>query len=218
MTIRPIRIWGRASAYNVQKALWALAETGVAFERIEAGGGTGGLDSAEFLAMNPNGRIPVLDDGEAIVWESNAVIRYLAARYAPGSLWPEDAGVRSYADRWMEWYQNNLHRPFMDLFWGLVRTPERERDWPVLNRLIGECARHYTLLDRELAARAWLGGDRFTMGDIPAGTSLYRYFVMDIERPALPNVTRWYERLAERAAYREHVMRPFGELVGRREF
>lgn len=218
MTTRPIRIWGRASAYNVQKALWALAETDVEFERIEAGGGAGGLDSTEFLAMNPNGRIPVLDDGEVIVWESNAVIRYLAARYARGTLWPEDAGARSYADRWMEWYQNNLHRPFMDLFWGLVRTPERERDWPVLNRLIGECARHYALLDRELAARAWLGGDRFTMGDIPAGTSLYRYFAMDIERPALPNVTRWYEGLAERAAYREHVMRPFDELVGRLEF
>ncbi|MCP5149265.1 MAG: glutathione S-transferase [Ectothiorhodospiraceae bacterium] len=218
MSARPVRIWGRASAFNLQKALWGLAETGIAFERIDAGGAFGGLDAPEFRAMNPNGRIPVVDDGEAVVWESNAVIRYLAARYASGTLWPESPAARSEADRWMEWFQNNLYRPFMDLFWGLVRTPEAQRDWPRIEALVATCAGHYRLLDQHLATRPYLGGDRFTMGDIPAGTSLYRYFAMDIDRPDVPNVQRWYDRLRVRAPYQAHVMVPFDDLVGRLDF
>ena len=213
-----VRIWGRANAFNVQKAMWALAETGVAFERIDVGGGFGGLDAPEFRAMNPNGRIPVIADGEAVVWESNAVVRYLAARYAAGTLWPEDPGARSHADRWMDWYQNHLHRSFMDLFWGFVRMPERERNWPHLNGLIANCAQQMQVLDRHLGSQRFLGGDQFTMGDIPAGTCLYRYFEMDIERPDVPNVLRWYGELRARPAYAQHVAMPFDDLVGRKDY
>lgn len=218
MSETAIRIWGRANAFNVQKALWTLGEIGVPFERVDLGGGFGGLDDPAFRAMNPNGRIPVIDDGGVIVWESNAVVRYLAARYASGTLWPADPGERSEADRWMDWYQNHLHRAFMDLFWGLVRAPERERDWPKINRLTAECAERFQFLDRHLADNPYLGGEAFTMGDIPAGTSLYRYFEMDIERPDIPNVRRWYDALRGREPFATYVALPFDDLIGRKGY
>lgn len=214
----PIRIWGRASAFNVQKALWALAECGRAFERIEAGGAAGGLDQPGFVAMNPVGRIPVIDDGGTVVWESNAVVRYLAARYAAGTLWAIDPGERSLADRWMDWFQNHLYRDFMDLFWALVRTPAADRDGARIEALVARSAEGFALLDRHLERHAFVAGDAFTIGDIPVGTSAYRYFEMDIARPALPNVDRWYRELATRPGYRAHVMLPFDDLAGRTTF
>lgn len=213
-----IRIWGRANAFNVQKAMWVLGETGVPFERIDVGGSFGGLDDAAFRSMNPNGRIPVIDDDGVIVWESNAIVRYLAARYAAGTMWPQSPAERSFADRWMDWYQNHLHRDFMDLFWGLVRQPERERNWPRINTLIAQCADRFMFLDAHLANNRYLGGETFTIGDVPAGTTLYRYFEMDIERPDIPNVERWYRDLLARPAYAAHVAMPFTDLIGRKDY
>ena len=213
-----LRIWGRANAFNVQKAMWAIGEVGVPYECIDAGGSFGGLDAPVFLAMNPYGRIPVIDDGGVIAWESNAIIRCLAAKYAAGNLWPEDPGARVGADKWMDWNQNHLYHDFIDLFWGYVRTPERERDWPRLNLLIDRCAKGFSFLDRHLSANDYLAGSMFTMADIPAGTSLYRYFELDIEHPEIPHVRRWYARLCERPAYQKHVMLPFSDLVGRKTF
>jgi glutathione S-transferase len=104
------------------------------------------------------------------------------------------------------------------LFWGYYRTPEDQRNWPRLHNLIASCARHYELLDRHLARQPYLAGDRLTMADVPAGTTLYRYFGLEIDRPPTPNVEAWYRRLSARAAYREHVMVPFEELRGRLEY
>jgi glutathione S-transferase len=213
-----LKLWGRRSAFNVQKVMWLVGELGLPHERVEVGGGFGGLDDPAFLAMNPHGRIPVIDDAGLVVWESHAIIRYLAARYGNGTLWPPDVAERSFADRWMDWSATTLQHNFMDLFWGYYRTPDEKRDWPRIRELIERCARHYRLLDAQLAQRPYLAGDRFTMADVPAGTTLYRYFGLDLERPPIPHVEAWYARLTERPAYREHVMVPFAELRGRLAF
>ena len=155
-----LKVWGRCSAFNVQKVMWVVAELGLPHDRIDIGGAFGGLDDPAFLAINPHGRIPVIDDAGLVVWESHAIIRYLCARYGSGTLWPPDAAERSFADRWMDWSATTLQRDFMDLFWGYYRTPDDERDWPRLRELIERCARHYRLLDAQLAQRPYLGGRR----------------------------------------------------------
>lgn len=213
-----LRVWGRRSAFNVQKVMWLIGELGLDHQHVEAGGSFGGLDAPGFLRMNPHGRIPVIDDGGTIVWESHAIIRYLAARYGAGRLWPKDAGARSFADRWMDWSLATLQPAFMDLFWGFYRTPVAKRDWSFIDNAIERCSRHYRLLDTHLARQPYLGADQFTMGDLPAGATLYRYLSLDIKRPDLAHVESWYGRLAERAAYREHVMIPFEDLCGRLDY
>jgi glutathione S-transferase len=213
-----LKVWGRRSAFNVQKVLWLVGELGLPHVHIDVGGSFGGLDDPAFLAMNPHGRIPVVDDDGLVLWESHAVIRYLAARYGSGTLWPPHPADRSFADRWMDWSAATLQRDFMDLFWRYYRTPDEKRDWPHIRKLIESCARHYRLLDRHLAQQPYLAGESFTMADVPAGTTLYRYFGMDVERPDAPHVDAWYRRLVARPAYREHVMVPFAELRGRLDF
>jgi glutathione S-transferase len=211
-----LTVFGRCSSFNLQKVMWLVGELAIEHRHIEAGGRFGGLDTPQFLTMNPHGRVPVIDDGGTIVWESHAILRYLAARYGSGRFWSEDAGERSQADRWMDWSQTALQPDFlMGVFWGFFRTPESERDWPAIRAKVARCARHFRLLDQVLAERRFLGGDAPTLADIPAGTCLYRYFELDIERPSVPNVEAWYGRLRERRAFREHVMVPFAELRGR---
>ena len=213
-----LKVWGRPDAFNVQKVLWLIDELAIAHEHIPLGGSFGGLEDPAFRAMNPHGRVPVIDENGRIVWESHSIIRYLAARHGAGTLWPEQPYDRSLAERWMDWMLASLQRDFMDLFWGYYRTPEADRDLPLIARATERCAQHYALLDRHLAEQPYLAGEAFTMADIPAGTSLYRYFGLDIERPSVPNVDAWYGRLSERPAYRSRVMLPFDHLFGRREF
>ena len=211
-----LKVWGRRSSFNAQKVLWLVGELGLAHEHIPAGGRFSGLDAPSFRAMNPHGRVPVIADGELVVWESHAILRYLAARYDAGGFWRVEPYDRARIDGWMDWSQTALQRDFlMGVFWGLYRTPEAQRDWPAIRNSLARCADHFRLLDDVLADRPFLAGEELSLADIPAGTSLYRYFELDIERPATPNVTAWYRRLQERPAYREHVMLPFAELSGR---
>jgi glutathione S-transferase len=210
-----LKVWGRRNSFNVQKVMWLVGELGLEHERINAGGSFGGLDTPSFLAMNPHGRIPVIvDDDTTTVWESHSIIRYLSARYGSSSLWRGDPAELSFADRWMDWTLATLQRDFMDVFWGFYRTPEAQRNWPMIQDAVSRCARDYTLLDRWLEEKRYLAGDEFSIADIPAGTSLYRYFEIEIERPSIPHVEAWYRRLAARPAYREHVMLPFDDLRG----
>ena len=213
-----LTVWGRRSSFNVQKVLWLVGELGLDHRHIPAGGFHGGLDAPAFVAMTPHGRIPVIDDNGTVVWESHAILRYLAARYGQDRFWSQDPGARSTWDRWMDWAQTTLQPDFVDgVFWGFYRTPEAQRDRPAIRRSLERCAEHFGLLDGWLGDRPYLEGDDLSLADIPAGTTLYRYFELDIPRPSLPNVEAWYRRLQSRPAFREHVMVPFGELFGRLE-
>lgn len=214
-----LKIWGRRSSFNVQKVLWLAGELNLAHEHIPAGGSFGRLDEPAFRALNPHGRVPVLQDGDLAVWESHAILRYLAARYGQKQFCSDDAGERSRADAWMDWSQTALQPAFLTgVFWGFFRTPEPQRDWPAIRSSLARCADHFRLLDSILETRPFLLGERLSLADIPAGTSLYRYFELEIERPAVPHVEAWYRRLAERPAYRAHVMVPFEELRGRLDY
>jgi glutathione S-transferase len=214
-----LTVWGRRSSFNVQKVMWLVDELGLKHRHIEAGGSFGGLDTPEFRAMTPHGKVPVIDDGGTIVWESHAILRYLAARYGQSAFWHQDPAARSHADRWMDWAHTTLQPDFLvGVFWGFYRTPEAQRDMGAVRKKIDLCARHFSLLDRQLEGRDFLLGNALTLADIPAGTALYRYYNIDIDRPKLANVERWYARLQDRPAYRQHVMVPFGELYGRLAF
>jgi glutathione S-transferase len=214
-----LKIWGRRNSINVQKVLWAVGELGLAHEHIPAGGSFGLLDTDEFGALNPNRRVPVIEDDGTIVWESHAIVRYLAAKYGAGTLWPEDPAVRAPADQWADWTLADLQPAFINgVFWGLYRTPENQRNWPAIRKAIARCAILFRLLDRHLETNAYLAGDALTFGDIPAAVQLYRYFELEIDRPSLPHVEAWYERLKARPAYREHVMIAFDDLKGRLAF
>src|SRR5208282_2331017 len=201
-----LRIWGRRNSLNVQKVMWAVGELGLPHERIDAGGPFGGLDTEAFAALNPNRRVPVIDDEGTVVWESHAIVRYLAAKYGAGSLAPNDAGARAQSDMWTDWVLADLQPAFIGVFWNFYRTPEARRNWPLIRQGIARSTILFRLLDRHLETRTFLAGDHLTFGDIPAGAQLYRYFNLEIDRPSLPNVEAWYARLQQREAYRTHVM------------
>jgi glutathione S-transferase len=210
-----LKVWGRRNSINVQKVMWAVGELGIAHERIDAGGPFGGLNDPAFVTMNPMKRVPVIDDGGTVIWESHAIVRYLCAQYGDGRLWSGDNARRSASDIWMEWTQTSLQPAFLNgVFWAFYRTPEAQRDWPAIRQNIQRTAGLFRILDQHLAGRAFVGGEALTMGDIPPGVQLYRYFNLDIERPSLPHVEAWYARLCSRPAYRQHVMVPFDELRG----
>jgi glutathione S-transferase len=217
--VRVLRIYGRKSSFNVQKVMWLVGELGIAHEQIEMGGSFGGLDTAAFRAMNPHGRVPVIDDDGTIVWESHTILRYLAARYGGGAFWSDSPAQRSQAERWMDWSQCTLQPDFLSgVFWGFYRTPADQRNRRAVDEKIRRCAEHFQLLDTILANRRFLLGKQLSLADIPVATHLFRYFNIDIARPNVPNVEGWYRTLQERSAYRAHVMVPFGELYGRLAF
>ena len=203
-----LRIWGRNNSINVQKVMWAVGELGLAHERIDVGGAFGGLDTPEYRALNPNRRVPTVDDDGTVIWESNACVRYLAARYGAGELWAVDPAERARADRWMDWQGCTLHSDMFIVFWGLIRTPQEQRDLAAIEAATERLGGLWRILDEHLAERDFVAGERFTMGDIPVGAACYRYLELPIERPRLPSLAAWYGRLQERAPFREHVMIP----------
>lgn len=210
-----LKVWGRASSFNAQKVLWLLDEPDLPYQHIPAGGSVGRLDEPLFRAMNPHGRVPVLQDDGLAIWESHAILRYLAAKYGSVGFWSDDPGTRSLADRRMDWSQSTLQPDFLTgVLWGYYRTPDAQRDWPAINRSIARCADHFRLLDAMLMARPFLLGGALTLADIPIAASLYRYVELNIERPAIPNVRAWYERPQQRPAYRARVMLAFDEPRG----
>ena len=203
-----LTVWGRKNSINVQKVMWTIGELGIDHERIDAGGTFGGLDAPEYRAMNPNGKIPVIVDEGAVVWESNAIVRYLAARYGAGSLWPEHPAARAEADRWMDWMVTTPYGDLITVFRGLIRTPPEERDDDAIESAVKRLGDHWRVVDAHLADRPFIAGDALTMGDIPVGAACYRYLALDIARPSLPHIEAWYGRLEERPPYRDHVMLP----------
>lgn len=207
-----LKIWGRATSVNVQKVMWTVAELNLPHERIDVGGAFGGVDTGAYRALNPNGLIPTLEDEGAVIWESHAIVRYLAAKYGSGALWSEEPARRAQADMWMDWAQTSVLPDLTAVFFGLVRIPSAKRDLPGINSAVERLGKTYGVLERALEGRAFLTGDSLSMGDIPLGSTLYRYFDLEISRPPLPNVEAWYERLQARPAYREHVMVSYESL------
>ena len=203
-----LKIWGRPNSINVQKVMWTVAELGLEHERVDVGGAFGGLDTQAYGEMNPNRRIPVLEDGDTVLWESNAIVRYLAGRYGAGSLCPEDPGARALADQWMEWKTTTIIPDMTPVFLGLIRTPPEERDTAAIDAGAARLGETFKILDDRLAGRGYVTGDSLTMGDIPVGAACYRYHELPIARPELPNVAGWYARLKDREAFRTHVMLP----------
>jgi glutathione S-transferase len=211
-------LWGRLSSCNVQKAMWLLEELALPYAHVNAGGDFGGLDDPAYLAMNPHGRVPTLKDGDVVVWESEAILRYLAARYGAPALWSDDAAERAAVDQWLAWTAAALYRDWIDLFWARVRTPPERQDAETIEALRHRTADRYGFLDSQLAARPYIAGDAFSLADIAAGMTLYRWYEMPIERPALPRLEAWYARLRERPAYRKAVCIPFDDLRSKLAF
>jgi glutathione S-transferase len=199
-------VWGRHTSSNVQKVLWGCAEMGVPFVRHDMAGKFGFTD--EYLAMNPNRFVPTIDDDGFILWESNACLRYLARKHGQGALWPEDPQVCADADRWMDWQTATFWPHLRPVFHGLIRTPADQRDNDAIARGVKAAGEATAVLDAALEGRDFVAGDTLTMGDIPVGGVIYRWYEMDIERPERPNVRAWYERLMERPGYAEHIMIP----------
>ena len=203
-----LRIWGRTNSTNVQKALWCLGELGIEYERIEAGGQFGVVNTPDYLAMNPNGLVPTIDDDGFILWESNVIVRYLTHRHGHGTLFPGDIRVRFIAEKWMDWQGGTLWPAFRDAFLGLVRMPPDKRDHAAIEQSQRDTATKLAGLETALGATPFVAGESFTMGDIPLGVSIYRCFALGIDRGGFPNIARWYDRLTERPAFKEHVMLP----------
>jgi len=188
------------------KVLWGLGELGLPFERTDVGGSFGKTDTAEYRAMNPTGLVPTLQEDEFTLWESNVILRYLCSAHAPHStLWSEDARVRANIDRWMDAQQTQLNRPMGVVFWGLVRTPPEKRDAAAIAEGVAAAAKAYGLIEAELAKHAYIAGPSFTLADIPWGVHAHRWFNMTFDRPSLPHLRAWYDRLCERPAYRQHI-------------
>ena len=203
-----ITIWGRGNSINVQKVVWAAEELKISYDRKDVGGPFGGLDKPEFREMTPHSLIPVIQDGDLTLWESNAIVRYLAARYGAGGFWPEDPAARAEADMWHEWLQCAVYSPFITVFLQLYRVPEEKRDAALIEKSLAQTSSELAKLDRHLSDRRFVGGDSLCFADMLAGAITYRYHEMAIERPRLPKLGEYYARLRERPAYAKAVMLP----------
>ena len=200
-----ITLYGRKTSVNVQKAVWVLEELRVAYAQVELGLNFGGVDTPEYLAMNPNGLVPTLKDGELVLWESHAIIRYLAATYGAGNLWPESPKARAVADQWTDWTAMRFQPAWAAVFTAVARTRPEARDKKTIAAALKGVAPCFAILDQQLRKTPYLAGERLTYGDIAAGALLYRWYTMDIERPPLSGVDAWYERLQARPAYAKAV-------------
>jgi len=203
-----LKIWGRDNSVNVQKALWCCEEMGVQYQRIDAGGTFGVVNTPQYRALNPNGLVPTIEDGPFVLWESNTIVRYLTAKHSPGKLWPEDLKVRAEADKWMDWTNTTFWPTFRPLFWNLVRTPVDQRDDEAIEESRLKTAEILDFLDAHLKNRAYIAGDDLTMGDIPMGCAIWRWLSVPVERPSLPNIQHWFGNLRQRPAYQNVVMLP----------
>ena len=208
-----LRIWGRISSINVQKVVWCAGELGCEFERIDAGGAFGVVDTPAYGRLNPNRKVPVIEDDGFVLWESNAIVRYLCARYGGaaggsepsfgrtgGGLMPASLTARAECDRWMDWQATEFSPMLRDAFLQLIRTPPEQRQPAVIEESVRRCEPLLAILDEALADRAFLVGDGFTMADIPIGCTVHRWLALPIERIARPNVDKWFERVRNRAA------------------
>lgn len=207
-----ITLWGRDTSINVQKVMWLLAELGLDYERIDLGGKFGGLDDPKYVALNPNRMVPTLVDGDLVLWESNAILRYLADAYGAGTSFGGTAAERASSDKWMEWYQSSIYTSFQSIFHQKVRLPLAERSAETLNKMMGIVLDKFATVDTVLQSQPFIGGDAPGLGDIPLGACLFRFNTMGLDRPAMAGIDAYYQRLSNHAPYRDNVMISFESL------
>ncbi|EIX9527471.1 glutathione S-transferase family protein [Klebsiella pneumoniae] len=209
-----LTIWGRKTSSNVQALMWCVGELGLDYLRFDVGHRYGGTDGEAFYQLNPNRTVPVLQDGDnPPLWETGAILRYLASRYADDAFWPGDLLARTEVDRWAEWSKQNIALGFTaPVFWRVVRTPAAERDPQAIAAAVTALEQKLAIAEARLASSRYLVGDTFTLADIQFGHVLYRYFAIDITRHSLPHLAAYYARLTERPAFRQHVMVSYDEL------
>jgi glutathione S-transferase len=203
-----ITIWGRSNSLNVQKTLWCCEELDIKFERIDWAGPFGGNDDPAYLAMNPNGRVPTIRDGDNIVWESNSVIRYLCAVYGGERMLPADPYRRSEVERWMDWQLATLNPPMTTLLLGYYRTPPEKRNAAALEAARTEAIRCWTIAEGQIAKNGFLAGPALTLADIGNGILVHRWYEYPIERPALPALETWYDALCARSGFQKYILGP----------
>ena len=213
-----LRLYGRTTSYNVQKVLWLLYELDLSFEHIECGGKFGGLDSEEFLALNPFAKVPVLVDEDKVILESNTILRYLASTYGKSIWWFEDSYQRSNYEAWMDWSIDVFEKAFVGVFWGYYRMPELKRDWILINKSKDKCLSCFSIIETYLKDDAFLCGEKITLADISVGVFIYRLTEIDLGI-VLPERTKsWYAKLQSRGGYQKYVMSNFTELKGREDY
>jgi glutathione S-transferase len=203
-----LRILGRLSSINVQKVVWCCDEIGLEYERVDVGGKFRGNDTPEFLAKNPTGLVPVIEEDGFVLPESNAIVRYLAAKHSAGNLWPEDLRERAQADRWMEWLATSFVPAQRDAFWQLIRTAPAERDAKVVEASRAKSEKCAATLDAQLAKRRFLTGERFNAADIVVGCAVHRWYHLPLEREARPNLERYYREISSRPGARQVIAEP----------
>jgi len=202
-----MKIWGRNTSSNVQKVMWAVGEIGLPHERIDIGGPFGGNREPAYLAKNPNGLVPTLEEDDGFVlWESNAIVRYLAAKHRAGVLEPADPHARARANAWMDWQLSVAAPAISDAFMGLIRTPPEKRNHAAIEESKKKTTAAMTILDGELGRTAYVAADAFSYGDIPVAVMAYRYRALVPERPPLPHFERWYAAIAARPAFKDQVL------------
>ncbi len=209
-----IKVWGRKSSSNVQAVMWCLAELDLDCSRLDAGLTYGVVDTPEYRAMNPNGRVPTLQDGgNTPIWESGAILRYLANTYGPDPFWPSDPVERVRVDQWAEWAKINVALEFTSpVFWRVVRTPSSRRDQAAIDAAVSYLTGNLAIADEQLRTNLFLAGNDFTLADVQFAHCLYRYFDINIERRSLPNLERYYSLVSERVAFQRHVQVSYEEL------
>ncbi|AYA06497.1 glutathione S-transferase family protein [Rahnella aquatilis] len=209
-----IRVWGRKTSSNVQALMWCIGELGLEYERFDIGHKYGGNDTPEFLAMNPNGTVPVIRDGEGQpLWETGAILRYLAGKYGADEFWPQHPERRAETDKWTEWAKISVAMNFTaPVFWMVVRTAAKDQDHQALEKSLQNLNKKLAIAEAQIARHGYLAGSAFTLADIQFGHSLYRYFDIAIERPSFPAIEHYYEKLTQRPAFAEHVMISYEEL------
>lgn len=201
-----LKIWGRNNSSNVLKVLWALTEMKIPFERIDAGGDFGKTTDPFYLAMNPNSLVPTLQEEDGFtMWESNSIIRYLAAKYPATGLEPAEPQVRARAQMWMDWQLGVMGPAITPVFWQLIRTPADKRDPKLIALHKDKTIAAARIMDEQLGRTAYLAGDAFSYGDIPVGIMIYRYVRLMPDRPAMANLDRWYDALEARPAFKSQV-------------
>ena len=201
-----IKIWGRNTSSNVQKVMWAIGEMKLPHQRIDVGGAYGKNNEPPYLAMNPNGLVPTLEEEDGFtLWESNSIVRYLAAKQADRTLEPADLRTRSLAHKWMDWKLSVMGPAITPVFWGLIRTPPEKRDANAIAAAKVKTVAAAKMLDDQLGKTKYLAGDTFSYGDIPVGIMMYRYMQLIPERPPTPHLDRWYAAISSRQAFKEQV-------------